>query len=76
MHACKKFERYPLKKKKKKRKKEKKVIVCRRISWNGHFGKRESLKLNLTLKAPFTTIVAFVLNVGQDQAAQNVQSDL
>ena len=29
----------------------------------------------LTLKAPFMTIVAFVINVDQDQAAQNVQPD-
>ena len=30
----------------------------------------------LTLKAPFMTKVAFVANVDQDQAAQNVQPDL
>ena len=30
----------------------------------------------LTLKAPFTTIVAFVASVDQGQAAQNVQPDL
>ena len=30
----------------------------------------------LTLRAPFTTIVAFVDSVDQDQAAQNVQPDL
>ena len=30
----------------------------------------------LTLKEPFTTIAAFVVNVDQDQAAQNVQPDL
>ena len=28
------------------------------------------------LKQPFTTIVAFVASVDQDQAAQNVQPDL
>ena len=30
----------------------------------------------LTLKAPFTTIVALVASVDQDQAARNVQPDL
>ena len=30
----------------------------------------------LTLKAPFTTTVALVVSVDQDQAAQNVQPDL
>ena len=30
----------------------------------------------LTLKAPFMTIVAFVASVDQDQAAQNMQPDL
>ena len=34
------------------------------------FGKR------LTLKAPYTTMVAFVASVEQDQAVQNVQPDL
>ena len=35
-----------------------------------------SLNGDLTLKAPFTTTVAFVASVDQDQAAQNVQPDL
>ena len=30
----------------------------------------------LMLEAPFTTILAFVASVDQDQAAQNVQPDL
>ena len=30
----------------------------------------------LTLKAPFTILVVFANSVDQDQAAQNVQSDL
>ena len=30
----------------------------------------------ITLDAPFTFIVVFAVNVDQDQASQNVQSDL
>ena len=36
----------------------------------------KTAKVDLTIKAPFTTIVPFVARVDQDQAVQNMQPDL
>ena len=44
-------------------------------TFNSHQSKM-SLDKKLTLKVPFTTIVAFVASADQDQAAQNMQPGL